>query len=65
MDLIWLSESSQVTVTKNKLTGTKQNSVYISGGSGNEVAQIPLKSQACREFMFQAVLIKIPYQAIL
>lgn len=65
MDLIWLSESSQVTVTKNKLTGTKQNSVYISGGSGNEVSSNTIKSQACREFMFQAVLIKIPYQAIL
>ena len=43
MDLIWLSESSQVTVTKNKLTGTKQNSVYISGGSGNEVSSNTIK----------------------
>lgn len=43
MDLIWHSESSQVTVTKNKLTGTKQNSVYISGGSGNEVSSNTIK----------------------
>ena len=43
MDLIWLSESSQVTVTKNKLTGTKQNAVYISGGSGNEISSNTIK----------------------
>lgn len=44
MDLIWLSQSSQITVTKNTLTGTRQNSVYISGGSGNDVSSNTIKS---------------------
>lgn len=38
MDLISMTDTSQITVTKNTLTGSYQNCVYVSGGSGSEIS---------------------------
>ena len=46
MDLISMVDASQITISKNTMTGTKQNSVYISGGSDNVISSNKISKPA-------------------